>query len=381
MEPASAPRRSTRVSSFDPFLTLPAGKAPSKPAAEEEAVVVEAVEEEEREVDDIEALDNRKKRKNGPKDKTQSEVDQMLKELGSVVGRNFNSRDREKKDDSETLQYKVEVKGKQQWKDVVSREQIDQRCLTEWRDSNVPERIKRESFVTHMLSKFCIHGDLVKQWYRSNSRPPLPTAGDPEVAMPQAASVVPALASAPQRSTGASSFHPASMLATTTSTGGSECASNAALIEGLAEVKAGLVELAKAVKAGQTELTHTVNNNNAVVDSKLENMLQLFVTTMDSKLEKMLELFVTTMDTNNAVTGGKLEEMFETMKTMVEQEGERTRMEQEAKKKRKRKRDRQHNAIAEETPVKTETAYETIKTEDMDATIKSEGTDENTCIV
>jgi hypothetical protein len=54
MEPASAPRRPTRVPSFDPFTTLPPGEAPSKPAAddaiEEEAVVVEAVEEEEQEV-------------------------------------------------------------------------------------------------------------------------------------------------------------------------------------------------------------------------------------------------------------------------------------------------------------------------------------------
>jgi hypothetical protein len=58
--------------------------------------------------------------------------------------------------------------------------------------------------------------------------------------------VVMALDSAPQRSTGASSFHPASMLPT----GGSEGTSNAALIESLAKVKVGLVELAKVVKAG-----------------------------------------------------------------------------------------------------------------------------------
>jgi hypothetical protein len=217
----------------------------------------------------------------------------MLKELGSVAGRKRNQRYREKKGDSQTLQCKVEGKGGRQWKDVVSCEQINQRCLTEWRDSNVPERIKRESFVTHMLNKFCMHGDLVKEWYRSSSRPPLPLAEDPQVTTSQAALVVPALAAA-------------------LTTGGSEGAAFATLLEGLVEVKAELVEAVNTVKA---ELTHTVN------------------------------MLVATMDNNN-------EKMFETMKTM-----ERTRLELEAKNKRKRERERQHNALAKETvTVKAEAA-------------------------
>jgi hypothetical protein len=59
METASAPRRSTRVSSFDPCSTLPAaGKAPSKAAddaIEEEVVGLGAVQEEEKEANWIKA--------------------------------------------------------------------------------------------------------------------------------------------------------------------------------------------------------------------------------------------------------------------------------------------------------------------------------------
>jgi hypothetical protein len=270
MEPPSVPQLSAGTSSFDPTSTLPAGVALSKLEEEEKKLV-----------NRIRASEKRQ-RKEGIKIKDQLEVDQLLKELQSAAGCRHNWRYQKKEDDPKTIQFCNEVKGKIQWKDVVPFENTDQCCMMEWRrkgwDSDRPGQDKKDSFVTHMVNKFYMNGHLVKQWYDLTSRP-----------LSQATSVALALASMPQSFTGASSLDPASTLGTTT-TGGSEGASNAALLEGLTEVTTGLVELTKTVKAGQLALAQTVDNNKAVME-----MLAMMEENRRRDNEKMLE----TMKTQN----------------------------------------------------------------------------------
>jgi hypothetical protein len=175
----------------------------------------------------------------------------------------------------------------------------------------------------------------------------------------------------------APSSHPSSILpltVATTTTGGSE--------SGIPEVKTELAELAKAadtVKAGQAELTQkvdmlveTMNNSNAVTGGMLKEIFETIKTMERTRLEqeaKMLET-MKTMERARLEQEAKMLDTMKTIKTMVEQEGERTRSKQEAKNERKRQREvederkatRQHNAVAEVT-VKTESTEETIKTE------------------